>query len=758
MQNDHTTNKQASKLPPIVRVILIVLPVIFISILGINLYLKAIKEPVKPLQQQPAGKYADILKKFSSPNIKDQMEAVNRLAELNDLNSTKLLVTLAGSEKLNADLMPVFMGALVSITDKSALAWLSSDGLKFPDPEIRRILTAVSPFLATPPSIDTLTGQFSDADEMVRFNTVKALEKTGTPESIAALEQGLMDASWTVREETIRALASRKTPDSHKLLIKNCDLFPVTGNEFRLLQDELTRNASAETISYIATESLFSTNPDIRLLSANIIGSIKYEGNAGELIERIFSFKPENDTVKSTQSLLWTASRLINNSSQTLQTKNAIDFFVRHISGQNEEIALSAAYAMSLLPARFRDTIPASQIPADWRIKSMIIAADNTQMPKSPDGISGIFSKRFESNPEQDAIAKGLFWLLRHQEPDGRWSCAKHNPYHEHVPLPAFTYEDEAVDPSVTGLAILSFLHSGYTHKYGPYQEPIRKALEYMISCQADDGQINIEKGHRHTRTCLSMGEDHGIVPVRYNHNIGTQALVEAYAMTKDDWLLPYAQKALDHSHNRTEETFKWSFYLEPTDIGPSSSYITALEAAKYTGLKVAPEDYQGAQRYLQKLTDPESGRIIHICPIPWCFGGYDSTSTGIFLRFLTGYEDKTGLQKKAIEWLMPHQPVWNVHFIIPKVAEDLTIVKDDILNYWHWYYCSLAYWNGGRDIKPEWNWAQEVDTQLKEHQRIGGDLDGSWDPEGAWCGVGGRVYSTTFSILTLEASNAYSK
>ena len=106
----------------------------------------------------------------------------------------------------------------------------------------------------------------------------------------------------------------------------------------------------------------------------------------------------------------------------------------------------------------------------------------------------------------------------------------------------------------------------------------------------------------------------------------------------------------------------------------------------------------------------------------------------------------------------MPHKPVWNVHFIMPKVSEDLTMVKEDILNYWHWYYCMLAYWNGGKYMKPEWNWAQEVDSQLTEHQRTGGDLDGSWDPEGAWCGVGGRVYSTKFSILTLEARNAYAK
>ena len=42
--------------------------------------------------------------------------------------------------------------------------------------------------------------------------------------------------------------------------------------------------------------------------------------------------------------------------------------------------------------------------------------------------------------------------------------------------------------------------------------------------------------------------------------------------------------------------------------------------------------------------------------------------------------------------------------------------------------------------------------------QRVDGDAAGSWDPDGPWGMVGGRVYSTALALLTLEVQYRYSR
>jgi hypothetical protein len=50
------------------------------------------------------------------------------------------------------------------------------------------------------------------------------------------------------------------------------------------------------------------------------------------------------------------------------------------------------------------------------------------------------------------------------------------------------------------------------------------------------------------------------------------------------------------------------------------------------------------------------------------------------------------------------------------------------------------------------WNrWNTAMRDVLVRIQRRGGELAGSWDPDGPWGSVGGRVYSTALSLMCLE-------
>jgi hypothetical protein len=76
-------------------------------------------------------------------------------------------------------------------------------------------------------------------------------------------------------------------------------------------------------------------------------------------------------------------------------------------------------------------------------------------------------------------------------------------------------------------------------------------------------------------------------------------------------------------------------------------------------------------------------------------------------------------------------------------------------VNFYYWYYGTLAMFQAGGERWKAWN--VEMRDTLEQRQRRGAPaVDGSWDPVGAWCGRGGRVYSTAMGALCLEVYYRY--
>jgi len=61
----------------------------------------------------------------------------------------------------------------------------------------------------------------------------------------------------------------------------------------------------------------------------------------------------------------------------------------------------------------------------------------------------------------------------------------------------------------------------------------------------------------------------------------------------------------------------------------------------------------------------------------------------------------------------------------------------------------------GGRDWKA---WSRALDGAVVQTQGKSGNEQGSWNPDGPWGGIGGRVYSTALGVLCLEAYYRYSR
>lgn len=375
------------------------------------------------------------------------------------------------------------------------------------------------------------------------------------------------------------------------------------------------------------------------------------------------------------------------------------------------------------------------------------------------------------------SIDDGLFWLFSVQEQDGRWSASKNNPFHMNYNLPFFrNYVDLWADPAETALAILSFLGNGFSHLSGPlhYRESINRAIKWLISLQKSNGLIDcndiripkIAYKPRYPQWELANSK-YGIKRVIsvYNHNISLQALVEAYAMTKDATLKEPIIKGLEYSVKYFKnDLYKWSNSLELDDIGPSVFYIFALSIINQIDdlkkeIRFLESELKNAKRYIKLFTNSYNGRIYSLSSVPVCLGGYDSTATGIAIRIFLGEEPtKSGIIAKGINFLQYHLPKWQSFYNIPKeepeTVPDTFFNDDDIVNEWYWYYGTMTFLNADKKL---WNkWRGELEKTLFEHQIRYGVNKGSWDPEGPWARVGGRVYVTTFLLLTLESYFSY--
>ncbi len=126
----------------------------------------------------------------------------------------------------------------------------------------------------------------------------------------------------------------------------------------------------------------------------------------------------------------------------------------------------------------------------------------------------------------ESAVTLALSWLANHQQPDGSW---RFNHVGQRCDYYCSNPGTFASTTAATGLAILPFLGAGHTHADGDYRETVRRGLFYL----GDQMVVGQHGGDLQEGTMYSQG-------------IATIALCEAYGMTNDAELKPYAQAALD--------------------------------------------------------------------------------------------------------------------------------------------------------------------------------------------------------------------
>ena len=315
----------------------------------------------------------------------------------------------------------------------------------------------------------------------------------------------------------------------------------------------------------------------------------------------------------------------------------------------------------------------------------------------------------------EEAVLKGLKWLVAHQNPDGSWG-------------PAY-------QGAMTGFALLSFLGHNELPVSPEYGPTVQKGLDWLIeNGRKNDGRLN-----------MAAGFDQ---PGVYAHAIATYALGEYYSMTKDERVADLFKQAIGYivAGQGPDGGWMYAYDKSESDTSVSGWQIQALKAAHLSGLNIDGVDAALDKAMLNlKRVQADDGSFGYRKAAP---GSYSLTGAGVLCTYFWKQEKDKSV-REGIKFMMEQAD------------------KNHPVDYHHetadlycWYYNTQACLMVGGGAWTKWN--GRFQDQLTKNQ----NPDGSWppvagkspggemqrDPEGA-----GPYFRTTLCILMLEVYYRYS-
>ncbi len=375
------------------------------------------------------------------------------------------------------------------------------------------------------------------------------------------------------------------------------------------------------------------------------------------------------------------------------------------------------------------------------------------------------FTREGGSEATEDAVLAALWWLQRHQHPDGYWSSS--TVFTGNCQDPS-VYDDDikgikGYDVGVTSLALLTFLGYAHTHQKGEIDEfvvAVRKGMKWLLKQQTRGGEPE-ERG------TIGKNEEESWV---YNHAIATVALAELLVLSKDQFKLRKpVELATRYIFAAQNDEFGWRYEFQggKSDTSVTGWMVLALKAARschdlnlIRGFE--PQDHEGSLEKSLAWFDHVTSKTTGSCgyqhpgdkgsllleaydPDSYPFSKKLScmTAVSVLCRLLASQRSSDQRRVKAvqsgIEVLMQELPHWHAS----------QGQRNSTINHYYWYFGSYALFQFGGRHWREWNKA--MIAALVPTQRQGSDADGSWDPLGEWGAAGGRSYSTAIGAMTLQ-------
>lgn len=378
----------------------------------------------------------------------------------------------------------------------------------------------------------------------------------------------------------------------------------------------------------------------------------------------------------------------------------------------------------SLPPAPVPDVNPIAELKPDEM--SPLHDGDVSFWPKqwgSPayppmgGGLEGRFNRGGRSgdgatDESEEAVERGLWWLVAHQRKDGSWHF-NHNEGNNCRGLCRNPGSLESTT-AATAIALAPFLGAGYTHTEGLHKDTVRRGLYYL------------QKRAFETSNGIDLQEG-----TMYAQGLATIVLCEAYAMTKDESLKHVAQGALDFIEYAQAKNGGWRYNPgEPGDTTVTGWQLMALKSGELAGLRVKSPRMYMVNDFLDSVQSEGGAKYGYMDPRP----RPATTAIGLLCRMY-------------LRWPRNHPGlVAGVRYL-----DETGPSENDM--YFNYYATQvLHHWQGS-----EWKrWNDRMRDYLIQTQANQGHENGSWYFEHAHSKKGGRLYNTAMAIMILEVYYRY--
>lgn len=323
-------------------------------------------------------------------------------------------------------------------------------------------------------------------------------------------------------------------------------------------------------------------------------------------------------------------------------------------------------------------------------------------------------AQRGGSTDSEAAVESGLAWIIEHQQEDGSWRLRHiHDACNGQCPNEGSAMSSTAA----TGLAVMSLLGAGYTHKAGPYQKEVKAGLDFLVMSM-----------RRTKRGGSLMRGERGM----YSHAIATIALAEAFAMTQDT---DYADAtSFARYYIETAQHKKGGWRYNPGNAGDMTVtgwQIMALKSCQLGNSKTPDHVWINAEMFVDSLRT-SSGWYGYLHPEE---KKPTTTAVAVLMKMYMGADSESSDVSIAADYIADAGPS-----------------KTDM--YYNYYGTQVMFHRGGKQWKA-WNDVQR-EHLITTQDRSGTHRNGSWyfdDPHGQ---VGGRLYTTAMAIMTLEVYYRY--
>ncbi len=329
---------------------------------------------------------------------------------------------------------------------------------------------------------------------------------------------------------------------------------------------------------------------------------------------------------------------------------------------------------------------------------------------RSQQARSRLLAARGGSPASEDAVALGLQWLAEHQSENGSWRFDLQGPCRGQCENAGTV----ATTTGATALALLPFLGAGHTHIEGPYRDTVQRGIYYLTS--------------RMLKSPHGGDFQEGTM---YAQGLAAIALCEAYGMTRDEALRPFAQAAIDFICHAQHPRGGWRYFPgQPGDTTVTGWQLMALKSARLAGLEVPSPVIELVKAFLDSVQLAD-GALYGYQEAEKAAG---PTAVALLCRMLLGWTQKDDRLRRGVDFLI----------VVGPSPSDM---------YFNYYSAMVLNHHDG----PQWPaWNVKLRDYLVETQAQQGHQRGSWFFHDKHGDLAGRLYNTAMCIMTLEVYYRY--